>query len=177
MEKIQNTLSFDVFCGARYCHQTRVPTMKSYFVLALLLSFLSSTFAFTHASVQFPKVSGGARLGKLSAGPAVLDRPETVEKVDEKVGKDDATERDPRNDSGGWEIRLFNDPFNKREFVARCLSTICGKSDSESYQIMMEAHSNGMGVVGRYMFEIAELYHGSLQENGLMVDMVPVEEE
>jgi ATP-dependent Clp protease adapter protein ClpS len=34
-----------------------------------------------------------------------------------------------------------------------------------------------MGVVGRYMFEVAELYYASLRENGLMVEMVPVEEE
>ena len=103
----------------------------------------------------------------------MLDKPKTLEKVDQ----DEATEKDSRFDAGGWEIRLYNDPFNKREFVARCLATICGKSDSESYQIMMQAHNNGMGVVGRYMFEVAELYYGSLQENGLLVDMVPVEEE
>lgn len=146
--------------------------MKSWFLLALIFSLLSSTYAFTHPSFHSIQVS--TRLG---AGPAVLDRPETVEKVDEDIAEDNSTEKDPRNDSGGWEIRLFNDPFNKREFVARCLSTICGKSDSESYQIMMQAHNDGMGVVGRYMFEVAELYYASLQENGLMVDMVPVEEE
>lgn len=109
------------------------------------------------------------------SGPAVLDRPETIEDVD--IDEDKTTEMDERTSSGGWEIRLFNDPFNKREFVARCLSTICGKSDSESYQIMMEAHKNGMGVVGRYMFEVAELYYNSLQENGLLVDMRPVDDD
>ena len=108
-----------------------------------------------------------------SGGPAVLDKPTTVEKTD--VDKD--TEKDSKFSSQGWEIRLFNDPFNKREFVARCLATICGKSDTESYQIMMEAHNNGMGVIGRYLFEVAELYYKSLQDNGLLVDMVPVEDE
>ena len=105
----------------------------------------------------------------------MLDRPETKEKAD--IDEDKKTDMDERTSSGGWEIRLFNDPFNKREFVARCLATICGKSDSESYQIMMEAHKNGMGVVGRYMFEVAELYYNSLQENGLLVDMRPVEDD
>ena len=99
------------------------------------------------------------------AGPAVME-PETIEKVDADVDEDKKTQMDQRTSDGGWEIRLFNDPFNKREFVARCLTTICGKSDSESYSIMMEAHKNGMGVIGRYMFEVAELYYGSLQENG-----------
>ena len=41
----------------------------------------------------------------------------------------------------------------------------------------MEAHKNGMGVVGRYMFEVAELYYNSLQENGLLVDMRLVDDE
>lgn len=109
------------------------------------------------------------------SGPAVLSPPETIEKKDTE--KDKVTERNEKFDSGGWEIRLYNDPFNKREFVARCLTTICGKSDSESFQIMMQAHNDGMGVIGRYMFEIAELYYSSLQEEGLLVDMVHVEDE
>lgn len=110
-----------------------------------------------------------------SSGPSVLDKPETLEKS--SVDKEDVAEQDPRNDSGGWEVRLFNDPYNKREFVARCLATICGKTDSESYQIMMQAHNNGMGVIGCYAFEVAELYYTSLQESGLLVDMIPLEEE
>jgi len=104
-----------------------------------------------------------------------LEPPQTIEKKDVDVAK--TTKRDKRTDSGGWEIRLYNDPFNKREFVARCLTTICGKSDGESFQIMMQAHNNGIGVIGRYVFEIAELYHSSLKEEGLMVDMVPVEDK
>ena len=101
----------------------------------------------------------------------VVDRPETVEKVDKK---EDVTEKEDRKDAGSWEVRLYNDPFNKREFVARCLATICGKSDTESYQIMMKAHKDGMGVIGVYAFEVAELYYASLQDNGLFVEMVPV---
>ena len=110
---------------------------------------------------------------RLFDGPAVLDRPETIEIID--VEKN--TEKQEKIGGEAWEIRLFNDPFNKREFVARCLAEVCGKSDTESYQIMMQAHKNGMGLVGRYNFEIAEMYHGSLQENGLMVDMVQVDDE
>ena len=110
---------------------------------------------------------------RLFNGPAVLDRPETIEIID--VEKN--TDKQEKIGGEAWEIRLFNDPFNKREFVARCLAEVCGKSDTESYQIMMQAHKNGMGLVGRYNFEIAEMYHGSLQENGLMVDMIQVDDE
>mmetsp|Transcript_44917 Transcript_44917/g.109036 ORF Transcript_44917/g.109036 Transcript_44917/m.109036 type:complete len:193 (-) Transcript_44917:519-1097(-) len=99
------------------------------------------------------------------------------EKTTIEILKDDDLEEQKDNNRDGWEIRLWNDPFNKREFVARCLTTICNKSDTESYQIMMQAHKNGMGVIGRYHFEIAEQYHGSLKENGLTVDMIQVDDE
>lgn len=152
------------------------------FGMTLFMSIFSTTaFAFTtRPTIQTFSLSDTKHtirttntIRNMAGSPAVLDRPEVIEKVDQAQD----TEKDERFDAGGWEIRLYNDPFNKREFVARCLSTICGKNDSESYQIMMQAHNNGMGVVGRYMFEVAELYYTSLQDNGLLVDMVPVEEE
>jgi hypothetical protein len=34
-----------------------------------------------------------------------------------------------------------------------------------------------MGIIGRYDYEIAELYNKSLRDNGLMVDMIPVDDE
>ena len=105
------------------------------------------------------------------AGPSVLEKPETIEKTKE------STQQGEKYGTEAWEIRLYNDPFNKREFVARCLSTICGKSDTESFQIMMQAHQHGMGIVGRYNLEVAELYYKSLSENGLLVEMVPVDDE
>ena len=111
------------------------------------------------------------------AGPAVLEPPTKEADVVDKVEQDDKTEQKQRLGSDGWEVRLWNDPFNKREFVARCLATVCGKSDTESFQIMMQAHKHGMGVIGRYQFEIAEMYHNSLREQGLMIDMVPVDDE
>ena len=76
-------------------------------------------------------VASSFRMNMAGGGPAVIAKDEQTTEKSEQVGND------------GWEIRLFNDPFNKREFVARCLSTICGKSDSESYQIMMQAHNDG----------------------------------
>ena len=127
--------------------------------------------------------SGVVSTTSMSAGggPAVLEPPtkesETKIKEIKNIEIDDKTESKSRNGKDDWEVRLWNDPFNKREFVARCLATVCGKSDTESFQIMMHAHKNGMGVIGRYQFEIAELYHNSLREQGLMIDMIPVEDE
>jgi ATP-dependent Clp protease adapter protein ClpS len=109
-------------------------------------------------------------------GPSVLDRPQTIEKAGVDLVEKNA-EQSARPNLPGWEVRLWNDPFNKREFVARCLAEVCGKSDTESFQIMMAAHKNGMGVIGVYDFEIAEMYYSSLNEMGLSVDMVQVEDE
>jgi ATP-dependent Clp protease adapter protein ClpS len=84
----------------------------------------------------------------------VIDKPATVEKEKTiEILKDDVVEEEKKYGGEGWEIRLWNDPVNKREFVARCLSTICGKSDTESYQIMMQAHKNGYVITGlRWLF-------------------------
>ena len=72
----------------------------------------------------------------------VTDTPTKTEKKIEIV-KEDATEDEAKNGKNGWEIQLYNDPFNHRTFVAKCLCEICGKTDTESYQIMMQAHKNG----------------------------------
>jgi ATP-dependent Clp protease adapter protein ClpS len=146
-----------------------------------LLSLSVETLAFNQRPAFFHVVTTNKTPIRLAmaadGGPAILDRPETIEKVNIEINDVEKTEKDEKVGAPGWEIQLFNDPVNKREFVARCLSTICGKSDTESYQIMMAAHKNGMGVVGRYVFEIAELYYKSLKENGLLVDMVEVDDE
>jgi ATP-dependent Clp protease adapter protein ClpS len=42
---------------------------------------------------------------------------------------------------------------------------------------MMKAHQFGLAVIGEYHLEMAELYKASLTEHGLMVDMVPVDDD
>jgi ATP-dependent Clp protease adapter protein ClpS len=112
----------------------------------------------------------------LQAGPAVAEPPAEV--VEEVTTKKDAKEQSASyTKKGGWAVRLFNDPMNKREFVSMCLSKICGLSDGQSYQVMMAAHQNGVAVIGRYDYERAELYRDSLVEQGLVCDMIPVEED
>ncbi|GMH58496.1 hypothetical protein TrST_g1029 [Triparma strigata] len=97
---------------------------------------------------------------------AVLEKPKTSTKK--------TTENSAKDSAGEWQVRLYNDPVNKREFVARCLMEVCGVNDGAAFQIMMNAHQNGAAVIGRYDFERAELYYTSLRDNGLTVDMVKV---
>ena len=75
------------------------------------------------------------------------------------------------------QVRLFNDPMNKREYVARCLTEIVGLSDGLAYQVMMQAHQFGLAAIIRCHQERAELYRDTLVEHGLVVDMVPVDDD
>lgn len=107
-----------------------------------------------------------------SAGPATFERP-TVEK---KRNQEPVQERKSVR-SGGWEVRIYNDGFNTREHVARCLVQVTSLSETAAYQTMMQAHQNGIAVVGRWVYERAEMYHEALKDNGIVCDLVPVDEE
>ena len=54
-----------------------------------------------------------------TGGPAVLDRPQV-----EKRRKASPTKERKRVGSEAWEVRIYNDGMNTREFVARCLVQI-----------------------------------------------------
>ena len=106
-------------------------------------------------------------------GPAVLDRPQ----VERKQSKDDPTRERKAQGHEAWEVRIYNDGLNTREHVARSLVQVTGMSEISAYQTMMQAHQNGIAVVGRYFFEIAEMYQDALRKQGIVCDIVPVEEE
>jgi len=110
---------------------------------------------------------------RTGGGPAVLDRPSTTEK--ERVDNPDKE----RSREGGeaWEVRIYNDGMNTREHVARSLVQITGMTEMTAYQTMMQAHQNGIAAVGRFCFEIAEMYNEGLRTQGIISDIVPVDEE
>lgn len=101
---------------------------------------------------------------------------DTLEKPSVKKSNEEKVESKPNN-SKGWAVRLYNDPMNKREFVARCLTEICGLNDGAAFQCMMQAHQNGLSVIGNYHREMAEFYRDQLTEQGLMIDMIPLDDE
>ena len=123
-----------------------------------------------------PSCWGGVALG---AAADVIEAPpvKEVETQERQKQEDAATEKKNRQGTEAWEVRLYNDPMNKREFVARCLSRIVGLSDTQSFQVMMTAHKLGIAAVGRFCLERAESYRTALSEQGLSVDMVPVDDE
>jgi ATP-dependent Clp protease adaptor protein ClpS len=97
-------------------------------------------------------------------GAAVLERPL------EEVRTLDRTQRYDEH----WEVRLYNDGLNTREHVSRSLVQVTGLSEFQAYQTMMQAHEKGMAVVGRYFYEIAEMFQDALKREGIICDIVPV---
>ncbi|MBK8169080.1 MAG: ATP-dependent Clp protease adaptor ClpS [Sandaracinaceae bacterium] len=55
-----------------------------------------------------------------------------------------------------YKVMLHNDPYTTREFVVEVLRDVFHRSESESIQIMLHVHNNGIGVAGVYPFEVAE---------------------
>lgn len=155
---------------------------KVFYLATTLLCLSLNSFAsayWTTAAIPRKTFSRSISAGRsLYGGPATVEPPSIVEeKTVEEVVKDQEKESSSYTKRGGWAVRLFNDPMNKREFVAMCLSKIVGLSDGQAYQVMMQAHQNGVSIVGRFDYERAELYKVALVEHGLLCDMIPVEDD
>lgn len=86
-------------------------------VTALPATFVRDDVLMMPATLDKEKVNvGGA--------PAVLDRPV----VEKKQAKSPAKERKSTG-SEAWEVSIYNDGSNTREFVASCLVQIVGVND------------------------------------------------
>ena len=68
-----------------------------------------------------------------------------------------------------YKLLLFNDNVNKREYVAKVLTTtIPDFSQADAYVVMQKAHQSGMAVVGVWVFELAEAYCDGLRARALI---------
>lgn len=109
------------------------------------------------------------------AGPAILDLP--AQQQQPRHLTDEPVKERKGAGSEAWEVRIYNDGMNTREHVARSLVQVTGMPEMDAYQTMMQAHQNGIAVVGRWVYEVAEMYHDALKKNGIVCDIVPVDEE
>lgn len=107
---------------------------------------------------------------RTGSGPAVLDRP--------SIQKNRAPAKERKQEGGeSWEVRIYNDGKNTREHVARSLVQVTGMAEMTAYQTMMSAHKNGIASVGMFCFEIAEMYNEGLHGQGIVSDIIPVDED
>lgn len=156
--------------------------------LALLLAQLAPASAFRfHAgqrrSCPLQVVGQGKSCSlqavgrRRSSSLQAVAAPEAPAKKDVKKDTDEFDSDSEQEKERGWLVRLFNDPMNKREFVARCLMEVCGLGDGQAYSVMMGAHQSGVSVIVNCHKELAELYRARLLNEGLLVDMIPADDE
>lgn len=55
-----------------------------------------------------------------------------------------------------YRVMLHNDDFTPREFVVHVLEKFFSKNETQAQQIMLQAHKNGLSLVGVYAFGVAE---------------------
>jgi ATP-dependent Clp protease adaptor protein ClpS len=55
-----------------------------------------------------------------------------------------------------YKVLLHNDDYTTMEFVVQILESVFHRSHTESTQIMLHIHRNGIGVAGVYTYEVAE---------------------
>ncbi|HEX5707816.1 MAG TPA: ATP-dependent Clp protease adaptor ClpS [Pyrinomonadaceae bacterium] len=55
-----------------------------------------------------------------------------------------------------YKVLLHNDDFTTMEFVVHVLQTIFGHGEAASFRIMLQVHTQGLGVAGVYTYEVAE---------------------
>ncbi|AFZ37009.1 ATP-dependent Clp protease adapter protein clpS [Stanieria cyanosphaera PCC 7437] len=75
-----------------------------------------------------------------------------------------------------YRVLLHNDDFNSMEYVVETLmQTIAGMTQPQAVNIMMEAHTNGVGLVIICTLEHAEFYCETLCNHGLTSTIEPDE--
>ncbi len=57
---------------------------------------------------------------------------------------------------GMYDVIFLNDNITTTEFVVRVLKQIFGKTQEQAEAIMTRIHTDGQGIVGSYVHEVAE---------------------
>src|SRR5438046_6121709 len=56
-----------------------------------------------------------------------------------------------------YNVLIHNDDFTSMEFVVFILLTVFGRSEDEAIELMLKVHQEGVGIVGLYTYEVAEM--------------------
>ena len=70
--------------------------------------------------------------------------------------KTETKEKIRTEEPGQYDVLFLNDEVTTVEFVIKVLKQIFHKTQDEAIKITEYIHKNGQGVVGTYLFEIAE---------------------
>lgn len=72
-----------------------------------------------------------------------------------------------------YRVLLHNDNHNFPEYVAMCLIEVAQLTEDEAIQVMLTAHSTGVGLVKICDIEPAEFYCEGLKSKGLTSTIEP----
>mmetsp|Transcript_6476 Transcript_6476/g.10060 ORF Transcript_6476/g.10060 Transcript_6476/m.10060 type:complete len:191 (+) Transcript_6476:91-663(+) len=113
--------------------------------------------------------------GSRGSGGATVLEPPSIGTVDWDGAWQEELSRRKMKDKK-YRVLLYNDDFNKREYVVRSLlSVISGLSVAEAVSIMQKAHTDGFAVCAVVHKEMAEMYCVGLQSCGLFSSIEPDE--
>ena len=75
-----------------------------------------------------------------------------------------------------YNVYLYDDHFNMREYVSRVLMMVCKLSESQASQVMMEAHWEYRALIGTWEKPVADHICEGLSQKGLSAETCPVED-
>ncbi len=55
-----------------------------------------------------------------------------------------------------YRVLMHNDDYTTMEFVVSALESVFHQSPAEAHRVMLNIHTQGVGVCGAYSFEVAE---------------------
>lgn len=135
-----------------------------------------------------PSSSAPVRLGPLLSTPVKApprrktdtDRPTTTTPAKEtdkrfviKETRSIADELEAHFKRDDWIIVLYNDQFNKREYVLKCLMEVFSWPENKATSVMMAAHTMGACVAHECYKELAIKYTEDLVKLGLFAEARP----
>jgi ATP-dependent Clp protease adapter protein ClpS len=105
--------------------------------------------------------------------PEVSESPDIIFKESRDVQK----EFEEYFDNNNYYCILFDDPFNKRQYVASVLMQVFSWTEAFANEVMMTAHNTGFAVTGEYAKDKAEEYADELKKHNLQAAAIPVKGE
>ncbi|HEX8774303.1 MAG TPA: ATP-dependent Clp protease adaptor ClpS [Pyrinomonadaceae bacterium] len=56
-----------------------------------------------------------------------------------------------------YKVLIHNDDFTTMDFVVFVLQTVFQRTEAEAVRVMLQVHTQGIGVAGIYTYEVAEM--------------------
>ena len=56
-----------------------------------------------------------------------------------------------------YKVLLHNDDFTTMEFVVYVLQKVFQRTEADAFRVMLQVHTQGVGVAGVYTYEVAEM--------------------